>query len=272
MANWYPSRRILGSPGWLWFVLAVPLFLVANLPIPKQDFIDPDLDHRPSELAEPPDRGAIGKEQIIVAREGDSFRFVSVAQRDAGRTAVREKRNIEPLWAVFVERGNYEGSFSCGASDFFPGLIHQEARWTYALRGTRTDYGWWMELSKNGIDWKGDKESPYELPAEQIRQLRPLVVAELNRHNPTAILGDRLEKMLDDGLEVSFTFFAPQNALILLRWLGLLMAVVGICSMFLRPRAVPVPRVALPMSETEVLLIKIAAVRERLKKRYKAAC
>jgi hypothetical protein len=74
-----------------------------------------------------------------------------------------------------------------------------------------------MEVRKNGIHWKGDKENPFELPPEQIRMLRPLVVAELNRRHPGTNLGDRLEKMLDDGLEVSATSYAPQNALILLR-------------------------------------------------------
>jgi hypothetical protein len=217
-------------------MLAVSLFLLANL-IGIRDFKDPDL--WPSEIAEPPARSAIAKEQIIVAREGVSFRFVPVAERDAGRTAVREKRNIEPLWAVLVERDNYEQSLICRVSDVLPGLMHQEARWTYSLRAIRTDYGWRMELRNNGIDWKGDKESPYELPPEQIRQLRPLVVAELNRRNPTARLGDRLEKMLGDGLEVSSTSFAPQNAPIFLRWLALLMSVVGLGSMFVQPRPVP---------------------------------
>jgi len=251
--------------------LAVLLFLLTNL-IPNGDIMDPALDLRPSELAEPPDRGAIAKEHIIVAREGDSFRFVPVAERDAGREAVRQNKRTEPLWSVFVELCFQDESFSCGASYFLPGLIHKESRWTYALKANRVDYGWYMELSKNGFDWKGDKENPYQLPPEQLRQLRPLVVAEVNRRNPTAKLGDRLERMLDNRLEVSSTSFSPQNALILLRWLAILMAVVGLCSMFVRPRAVSIPRGALPMSDTEVLLIKITAARARLKKSYREPC
>jgi hypothetical protein len=263
MANWYPSRPILGSPAWLWVVLAVPLFWLANL-IPKGDFMDPDF--RPSELVEPADRRAISKEQILVAREGDSFRFVPVAARDAARRAFREKKRIEPLWAVFIELSDHEESFGCGASDSLPGLIRREARWTYALKTVRVDYGF------QGIDSEGDKKNPYELPPEQIRQLRPLLVTELNRRILRAKLGDRLEKMLDDGLEVSSTSFAPQNASIFLKWLASIIAFVGFSSMFVRPRALSIPRGALPMSQNEVLLIKIVTIRARLKKLYKDAC
>ncbi|HEV2949681.1 MAG TPA: hypothetical protein VGX70_20055 [Gemmataceae bacterium] len=133
------------------------------------------------------------------------------------RRALGEGRKLEPRWGVYVEQFNEQEDYSCGASSFVPGLIRRESRWTYDLRATRADYGRWMEVRKNGIHWKGDKENPFELPPEQIRMLRPLVVAELNRRHPGTNLGDRLEKMLDDGLEVSATSYAPQNALILLR-------------------------------------------------------
>jgi hypothetical protein len=222
-------------------VLAAPLFWLANLADPKENFTDAAFDLRSSELGEPPDRVAIASEQITVARDGESFRFVSVAERDAGRRRpVRDNKPTEPVWAVSVELGSHQENLSCGASDFLPGLIYRESRWTYALRATRVDYGWYMELKEKGIDWKGDKQNPYELTAEQIQLLRPLLVAELNRRHPRAKLGDRLERMLDDGLEASSTSFAPQNVPILFKWLALLMAVVGLCSMFVRPRAVPV--------------------------------
>jgi hypothetical protein len=262
MAIWHPSRRILASPAWLWVVLAIPLFLLTNL-IPKRAFIDRDV--WPSQLSEPPDRSAIDNENIIVARAGDSFRFVPVDKRDHAarrvdkRDAATRSVNEKPRWHVFVYPSNHkEESFSCGASGLMPGLIRTEASWTYALRANRVDRGFWMEVRENGLDWKGDKENPYELSPEQVQKLTPLLVAELNRRHPGTKLGDRLEKMLDDGLEVSSMSYPPQNALILLRWLALLMAVAGFCSMFVRPRAVSVPRVALPMSQNEVLLIKIA--------------
>ena len=76
------------------------------------------------------------------------------------------------------------------------------------------------------------------MPAEDIRQLRPQVVDELNRRNPAAHSGDRLEGLLTDGLEET-SYVCPQNALILLSWLSLPMALVGLGSMFIRPRSAP---------------------------------
>jgi hypothetical protein len=247
MAILYPSRRILGSPAWLWIGLAVLLFSLAD---PKGDFVDPDLDNRPPTFGSPA-RAALGSDLIYVARKDDSFRFMSYEDRKIGI----------PLWRVFVELSDQKESFSCGGSYFLPGLIRREAHWTCALKANRVDR-----------DWKGDKDNPYELPAEQIQKLRPLLVVELNRRNPWTKLGDRLEKMLNDGLEASSTSFPPQNAFIMLRWLAMLMAVIGLVSMFLRPRPVSRRPGVLPMSQNEVLLTKIATVRARLNARYKDAC
>jgi len=222
-----------------------------------------DSNLRLLEIAEPPHRGAINSERIIVAREGDSFRFMPDAKRDLGRREVREKRRIEPRWAVFVQLGNHDENLSSAASDFLPGLIYREARWTYALKASRADYG---------FDGNDDKENPPELPPEEIQKLRPLVVAELNLRYPGTKLGDRLEKMLDDGLEVSSLSYPPENAAVLLRWLGIMMGALGLGSMFVRPRAIFIPAGVLPMSQNEMLLTKIAPVRARLYKRYKDAC
>jgi hypothetical protein len=115
-----------------------------------------------------------------------------------------------------------------GGNYFTSALIRKEARWSFELETRRIDSG------------DGDKENPSELLPEEIRRLRPLIVAELNRRNPPAKLGDRLEKMLDDGLEASSTSFSPQNNLILLSWITEPIALVALCSMFVRPRAVPV--------------------------------
>jgi len=248
MAHWYPARQILGLPAWLWVVLAIPLFFLANPQILKVDVITPvlALQSQSSWLAEPPDSAAIAREQIIVAREGDSFRFVPAD----------EKGEKEPLWRVFVELVDHQENLSGEASYFLPGLIHRESRWTYVLKAYRVDYGFRMELREHRFRWKADKENPYELPPQQIRKVKPIVVAEFNRRHPTMKLGDRLKRMLDDGLEASSTSFAPQNALILLRWLALLIALVGLCSMFVRPAVVPVyPR------EAGYLTILIAYVR-----------
>jgi hypothetical protein len=260
-------------------VLAVLLFSLAD---PKGEFIDPDLDDRPLRLPEPPEREAIIREHLVVAREGGSFRFVPRSEYEDSFPSVpaNDPRRMVPQWSVYPEQmRDRKESVSCGASYFIPGLIRREARWTYVLKTNRIDRGFyierrnkWIELRNWGLDWKGDKENPYELPPDQVRRLMQLVVEELNRRHPGTKLGDRLEKMLDDGLEGSSTSYAPQNTLILMRWLALLMVVVGLGSVFVRPRAVSTPPCALPMSQNEVLLIKIAALRERQKKRYKAAC
>jgi hypothetical protein len=126
MAHWYPTRRNLGSPAWLWVVLAVSVFLLSNLPTPKGDFLDPNLDDRPSEVAEPLDRGEIANEQLTVAREGDSFRFVPASERNALEEAARYRNRIVRLWRVLVVQRDKEETISCGASYFLPGLIRRE--------------------------------------------------------------------------------------------------------------------------------------------------
>jgi hypothetical protein len=250
---------------------AILLFSLANV------LIEEDLYPTPSKLPVPTEGTAITHERIIVARNGASFRFVLAAQYDVKeadwrRKSLWDKPKKEPRWAVFVEQFNEQEDYICGASSFVLGLIRQEARWTYALSTRRIDNGFYMERSENGIDWKGDEENPYVLPPEQIQKLRPLVVAELNRRHPGTKLGDRLETMLDDGLEVSSLSYPPQNAAVLMKWLAILMAVLGFGLMFVRPRPVSIPCSVLPMSQNEMLLTKIAPARARLYKRYKDAC
>jgi len=266
MAILYPSRRILGSPAWLWLGLAVLPFLAANL------LMDSDFSRR-SKLAEPADCEMLTREQMIVGREGDAFRFVPVAEvKAATRGPLAEWKDLGPLWVVSVYLVHHEETSTCGESEFLGGLIRQKARWIYALSTRRTDYGFRLKQRKKGFDWKGDKENPYELRPEQIRKVIPVLVAELNRRVPKGKLGDRLGTMVDDGVEGSSTSYTPQNALVLLRWLAILMTVVGLGSMFIRPRMVSIKPGVLPMSQNEVLLSKIATVRARLNKRYKDAC
>jgi hypothetical protein len=136
-------------------------------------------------------------------------------------------------------------------------LIRKDYRWTYALKTNRDD----LPLIGLPGNW-GVMEAPYELPSEQMRKLKPLVVAELNRRKPKDKLGDQMENILDEGLEASFTRFAPQNFLILLRWLAILMAVVGAGSMFVRPRDVP----ALPEKIKAFFLGKLIACVRRWRK------
>jgi hypothetical protein len=107
MANWYPARRILGFPAWLWVALPVLLLWLGNLIITKNDSRAPDSDLLlPSKPEEPSDRREVSREIrfLLVVRDGDSFRFVPFSDRKHGT----------PLWQVL------------------PALIHEEE---YGSRG-----------------------------------------------------------------------------------------------------------------------------------------
>ncbi len=208
MAGSFPSRRVLGLPAWLWVVLPIPLLALGNM---LSSF------WLPSKLAEPPPRAEVFREPVLVARDGASFRFVPFGQH----------KEVKPLWAVNVIVQDM-GTVRWESHFFVPGLFLKESRWTYELTSHRFD-----------DDWKGDKENPFMLPAEEVRQLRPLVINELNQRQPSAKLGDRLEGMLTTGLEER-SYLCPQNAVVVLAWLSLPMAVVGLCLMFVRPRSHPV--------------------------------
>lgn len=201
----FPSRRVLGLPAWLWVVLPIPLLVLGNM---LWRFWPP------SKLAEPSQRAEVFHEPILVAREGMAFRFVPFAQH----------KGVKPLWAVTADVRD-TGSVSWEGHYFVPGLFLMESRWTYELASYRFD-----------DNWKGDKEDPFSLPAAELRQLRPLVISELNRRQPSVKLGDRLESLLTTGLEER-SYLCPQNAVVVLSWLSLPMAVVGLGSMFIRPRS-----------------------------------
>jgi len=205
MAGWFPSRRILGVPAWLWVMLPIPLLGLGS--VLWKVWL-------PSKLPEPPVRADVFREPLLVARDGDSFRFVPFG----------EHKGVKPLWAVNVALHD-EGSVHWETHYFLPGFFRRDSRWTYELTALRFD-----------DDWKGDQESPYILPVEQVQRLRPPVVAELNRRNPVAQRGSRLEGMLTEGLQET-SYICPQNALILLGWLSVPMALVGLSSMFIRPRS-----------------------------------
>jgi hypothetical protein len=205
MGALYPSRRVLGLPAWFWVVLPIPLLVLGNML--WKVWV-------PSKLSEPAERREVFRELVLVTRDGDSFRFVQANEPDIGK----------PLWSVNVVLHD-TATVHWQTHYILPGLFHRESRWTYDLDAHRFD-----------ANWKGDNENPFIMPAEQVRQLRPLVVAELNRRNPAAKTGDRLESLLTDGREAS-SYVCPQNAVVVLSWLSLPMALAGLCSMFIRPRA-----------------------------------
>jgi hypothetical protein len=204
MAIWFPTRRVLGLPAWFWVVLPIPVLALGS---------SLSMFWLPSSLDEPPERDEIFRDPVLITRQGEADRFVPFS----------EQKGVKPLWAVSVitsARYNLEWS----RRNYVPGLFRRQASWTYELTANRFD-----------PDWKDDKLNPLTLPAEQIRRLRPLIVAEMNRRNPVAQRGDRLEQLLNKGLEEKSSF-CPQNAVIVLGWLSLPMAFIGLCSMFVRPR------------------------------------
>lgn len=205
MAAWFPTRRVLGLPAWFWVVLPVPLLWYAG----SLWRVWP-----PTKLAEPPARAEIFRELVLVAPEGDSFRFVPFG----------EHKGVKPLWAVNVSLRD-SGTVRWRSRYFLPGLFERESRWTYELSSHRFD-----------DDWKGDKVHPFALPDEQLRRLRPLVVAELNRRSAPARSGDRLEGLLTDGLTET-SYRCLQNGIIVLSWVSIPMAVVGLVALFVRPRS-----------------------------------
>lgn len=151
-----------------------------------------------------------------MVRDGESFRFVPF----------KESKGVKPLWSVnFVVHDR--GSVSWNTDSIVPKPIRRESRWTYELATLRFD-----------PDWQADKDNPLSLPDEDVRRLRPLVVAELNRRDPAAKLGDRLDSLLTDGLSAT-SYICPQNAVILLGWLSLPMALVRLCAMLVRRRPQP---------------------------------
>ncbi|MBI3406967.1 MAG: hypothetical protein HY040_01240 [Planctomycetes bacterium] len=207
MPRFVPSRRVLGMPAWVWVIVPVLLILLGNM-LWK---IWP-----PSKLDEPTDRSDVFRESILVVPEGESFRFMPFS----------EHKGVKPLWAVTVAV-HEKNSVSWDSYYGITGLFRRESRWTYELATHRFD-----------VDWKDDKESSFALSAEQVRRLTPLVIAELNGRDPNAKLGTRLEGLLKDGRETK-SYVCAQNAVILLGWLSVPLGLIGLCSMFIRPRAGP---------------------------------
>jgi hypothetical protein len=209
MAFRFPARRILRLPARFWVVLP---FSLIGLGYAAGMLWPPDT------IAEPPDRARIFREPILAVRAGNSFRIVSVA----------DQQGIKPIWAVNVNVMDI-GNVSWETHSFVPGLFRRESRWIYDLTAHRDD-----------ADWRSEPAATFILPEEGLSRLRPLVVAELNRRDPTAHMGDRLDKLLTVGLPLT-SYVSPQNGLILLGWLSLPMALVGLVSMFIPPRAAPAP-------------------------------
>jgi hypothetical protein len=175
----------------------------------------------PEKLSEPPDRHEILDQVVLFTPEGRSYRFVKFG----------EHQGVEPLWAlttVTTEQFQVAWSFGFGSATaegggswVSPGFYTRTSRWTYQLSALRFGEG---------------AKDPLLLPAREVERLRPLVVAELNRRFPEERRGDRLDRLLSEGASRR-QWLCAQNVAVLLEGFFGLLAVVAICSMFVRSRS-----------------------------------
>jgi hypothetical protein len=193
-----PSRRFLLIRAWVWTVLPPVLFLLAYLL------------GGPGSLTEPSEISDLLRPLLIVSRNGDSFRFVSIEDRG----------KVTPLWAIsYKTTALVSTELRFGNGDF--GFWKRSGIWKYSLEAHRFDKEW-----KSGTD-------PVSLPPSEIALLRPMVIQELNRYAPSEHRGDRLAQLLDQGSKQT-SYVCLQNAVILLTWLSVPMAVISIVAMFLK--------------------------------------
>ncbi len=196
------SRRFLGLPAWAWPLLATVVIVVAaNLPPPQPANNPPKV----SQIFEPP--------------------LLFTIDPDGEHQAVphKQRASVSPLWTVApittqqwsVTRYHPWGPFLRGLG-FFVG----KSTWTYKLTATRFDAG--PSLSA-------------EVPAVDDTKLRQLAVNELNQHTGGKRTGDTLAHLLDHPLERS-TIWCAQNLVVLLAWIGLLLAVAAVVWMFVPTR------------------------------------
>jgi hypothetical protein len=195
------SRRFLALPAWVWLLFPPLLVLLAYLL------------GRPSDLSEPGDRAEL-LPVTLVAPDGDSFRFVPWEGH----------QNVTPLWSLaprITAITEVKWSMGWGGETTF-GFWKRSGKWRYDLEADRFD-----ETRKSN--------EPLSLPASDVERLRTLVIEEVNQSSPTEHRGDRLAQVLDHGIERS-SYLCVQNAVILLAWLSLPIALLSIVSMFIKPQ------------------------------------
>jgi hypothetical protein len=180
---------------WFWILLPIPLFAVA--------FILP-FAWPPSELAEPPlgYRLFYGKDKVLVTKSDEGFRFVPFGNHES----------VNPLWAVGYGVIS-EQRTSWRPITFLPGFFKREATWSYKLSAVKYSNGTEESLSSTDLE-----------------QLRPLVREELNRRDPIGRSGEKFEALLEDGARLT-SFVCPQNALTLLAWVSLPLAIFGLIAL-----------------------------------------
>lgn len=201
--SFQPSRRFLFLPAWAW-LLAPPLLVLLAYALGK-----------PHDAAEPSDMADVLRPLLLVTREGDSFRFISL----------EESQKITPVWSVSrMSLARTETLWRLGGGHF--GFFKLLGDWQYKLDAHRFDKAW-----KVGVD-------PVSLSQADLAVLQPLVIAKLNQDFPAEKRGDRLTELLEHGVQTS-SYDCPQNAVILLAWLSLALAAASIVAMFVKPGPLP---------------------------------
>ena len=203
-----PSRRFLGLPAWTWLLLPPLMVLLAYLL------------GRPGDLSEPGERAELFQPVILIAPDGDSFRFVSWDGQ----------QNVTPLWALTCRTtANSKIIWSLGwGNKKALGFWKRSGSWRYNLEASRFD----TARKSDELPW---------LAADDLKRLRPLVIDELNRRTPNEHRGDRLAQLLDHGIDRS-SDICIQNAVILLAWLSLPIGLLSFIAMFFRSRESPAKR------------------------------
>jgi hypothetical protein len=105
------------------------------------------------------------------------------------------------------------------------GFFHRSATWKYQLAILRFDKS------------QGEADGPMVLSDKETAEVRPMLVAELNRR--AAGRGDLLNKILDSGEESSDSVFCWQNIIVLLAWLSLAMAMFALVARLTFARRIP---------------------------------
>jgi hypothetical protein len=133
--------------------------------------------------------------------------------------------SVKPLWNIGTSTGEsatVTRKLGWDQDGLHLGFYERRTRRSYDLRATRADR---------------DVKHLVEPPSKELERIRRFVIDELNRRSPKERLGSRLEAVLQNGTEQT-SYWCSQNAVVLMTWFTLLVALVAASAMFIRPRRV----------------------------------
>jgi len=204
-----PKRPFLKLPAWVWPLVPITLGIVIWLMGP------PDL------LPEPPLGAAAFQAPVLVTKTGKTFRFVPFGS----------EQNVRPLWFIKVSVGDLGGAvrwqFGWVDRQLILGLYKRERGWLYMLGSAPVEGS-----------FKDGKVTVPHLTESELKIVRALLIEELNGRYPDEHLGSQLEQALAGGVE-QVSYMCMQNAIIIILWLSLVLAMAAVWTMFL-PQAAPV--------------------------------